>query len=168
MKRKHPVEIKETISFHCELCDYETSKKIELKRHTKSHSYTFENNACKCNECDFTGKNAWTLQSHNGKVHSKNFKCGLCDFPAKDLETLNLHLITCEIYECNKCEHVAKKISSIKKHMHISKDCNSSTIHHVKIDRNDNEEADNKEYEQIELFEKENLQKQTYRMKFTA
>ena len=92
------------------------------------------------------------MQIHNGKVHSQNFECGLCDFPAKDLETLNLHLITCEIYECNKCEHVVKKISSIKKHMHISKDCNSSTIHHVKIDRNDNEEADNKEYEQNELF----------------
>ena len=92
---KHPVETQETISFHCELCGYETSKKIELKRNTKSHSYTFENNTCKCNECDFTGKNAWTLQSHNGKVHSKNFKCGLCDFLAKDL---NLHLITCVIY----------------------------------------------------------------------
>ena len=59
----------------------------------------------------------------------------------------------------NVTEHVAKKISSIKKHMNVSKDCNSSTVHHVKID--------NKEYEQNEFFEKENLQKQTYRMKFT-
>ena len=123
-----------------------------MKRHKKSHSYTFEDNNCKCKECDYVGKNAWTLQIHNGKAHSQSIDCGLCDFPAKDLETLNLHLKTCEIYECDNCEHVAKNISSIKKHIHTSKECNTSTVHHVKIDRNDDEEANEKEYEQADLF----------------
>ena len=54
------------------------------------------------------GKNAWTLQIHNGKAHSQSIDCGLCDFPAKDLETLNLHLKTFKMYECDQCEHVAK------------------------------------------------------------
>ena len=142
MKRKHPVPNEETINFQCEVCDFKASRKIELKRHAKSHSYKFENNTMKCIECDFKGKNAWTLQIHNGKAHGPDLECGLCDFPSKDLETLNLHLKTCEIYECNKCEHVAKKISSIKNHVNNSKDCNSSTVHHVKIDRNNDEIAD--------------------------
>ena len=65
-----------------------------------------------------------------------------------------MHLKTCEIYECANCEHVAKTISSIKKHMHINKkECHDSAIHHVKLDRNNCEEADYKEYEQEELFE---------------
>ena len=49
MKRKHPVENKETMTFQRDICKYETKRKIELKHHTKSHSYTFENNKCKCN-----------------------------------------------------------------------------------------------------------------------
>ena len=126
MKRKHPVE---TVTFNCDVCEYETKSKIELKRHTKSHSYTFSDNRVKCNECDFVGNNAWTLQIHNGKSHSQNIDCGLCDFPAKDIETLNMHLKTCEIYECANCEHVTKSISSIKKHMHMNKrECQDSSM----------------------------------------
>ena len=89
------------------------------------------------------------MKIHNGKVHSLNIHFRLCDFPAKDMETLNLHLKTCEY---NECEHVAKNISSIKKHMSISKDCIARTVNHIKIDRNDDEEAATKEYEQDELF----------------
>ena len=148
MKRKHPVE---TEIFQCDVCDFETKKKIELKRHIKSHSYKYDDGKMKCNECDFIGQNAWTLQIHIGKEHNQPIDCGLCDFPAKDLETLNLHLKTCEIYECNNCEHVSKSISSIKKHIHNKQECKETTIHHVKIARNNDEEADATEYEQSEL-----------------
>ena len=65
-----------------------------------------------------------------------------------------MHLKTCEIYECNDCEHVAKTISSIKKHIQNNKkDCYETTIHHVKLDRENDEEAVDKEYEQEELFQ---------------
>ena len=152
MKRKHYEKTKEPVTFQCEFCEYETKRKIDLKRHTKSHSYTFEKDKCKCNQCDFTGNNAWTLQIHNGKSHNESIECGLCDFVAKDLDMLNLHLKTCEIYECNQCEHVSKKISSIKNHVKGNNDCISSSVHHVKIDRHNDEEADSKEYRQDELF----------------
>ena len=105
-----------------------------------------------CTECDFKGNNGWTLQIHNGKAHGSTLECGLCEFQAKDLETQNLHLKTCEIYECDQCEHVAKKLSSIKNHLSNNSDCLSSNVHHVKLDRNDDEEADCKEYEQKDLF----------------
>ena len=27
----------------------------------------------KCDECDFTGNNAWTVQIHNGKVNNNKY-----------------------------------------------------------------------------------------------
>ena len=71
IKRKHPVPIEETMNFQCEVCDFKASRKIDLKHHAISYSYKFENNTMKCIECDFKGKNAWTLQIHNGKAHSQ-------------------------------------------------------------------------------------------------
>ena len=59
----------------------------------------------------------------------------------QDLKTLNLHLKTCEIYECNECECVAKQISGIKKHIKNSNSCRDASIHHVKIDRDNDKEA---------------------------
>ena len=117
----------------------------------RGHTYTEENDMWKCNDCDFKGKNVWTLQIHNGMHHSKPVECGLCDFQAKDFDNLNLHIKTCEIYECNECEHVSNNISSIKKHMKSNNDCSIGTIHHVKISRYSDNEADQKEYEQHEL-----------------
>ena len=50
--------------------------------------------------------------------------------------------------------------------MKNSNDCNTSTVHHVKVDRNDDEKADCKEYEQEELFEWK-FKDEIYKMKFT-
>ena len=59
---------------------------------------------------------------------------------------------TCEIYECNECEFVVKQISGIKKHIKNNNDCRDSLLHHVKIDRANDEEAAAQEYQQSELF----------------
>ena len=152
MKRKHSVKNSEKVAFKCEVCEFESNSKLGLKRHMKSHSYIFEDKKCKCNDCDFTGNNAWTVQIHHGKVHNKNIECGLCDFQSKDLDTLNLHLKTCEIYECNECEFVAKQISNIKKHVKNNIKCKDTMVYHVKIDRDNDEEATVKEYQLCELF----------------
>ena len=64
-------------------------------------------------------------------------------------------------------------MSSIKKHIHTSKECNTSTVHHVKIYRNYDGEADEKEYEQAELFwwtlkcTETIIQKEVFKRKFT-
>ena len=85
--------------------------------------------------CDSTGINAWTMQIHYGKSHSINFECGLCDFKAKNLENLQIHVKTCEIYECENCEFVSKQLSGIKKQMREdNKECGSSSIFHIKTD----------------------------------
>jgi hypothetical protein len=64
----------------------------------KTHSY--KSALFKCEECEFFGTNHLTMEVHLGKEHSANFECGLCEVEAKDLENLEMHLFTCEIYEC--------------------------------------------------------------------
>ena len=92
------------------------------------------------------------MQIHHEKWHERNFECGMCNFKAKDRESLNVHLSTCEIYECTKCEYVALKLSEIKKHIQETDECSSSTIYHVKLDRLDENKTSYKEYEQQEIF----------------
>ena len=52
-------------------------------------------------------------------------------------------------------EHIAKTISDMKKHIAAkNNDFGLSSIFHVKMDRNNDNEADWKEYKQNELFKK--------------
>ena len=107
----------------------------------------------KCEECGFTGKNDWSMQIHHGKCHSKNIECGLCECKVKDKESLEIHLKTYEIYECKNGDHIAKTISDMKKYIAANtNDFGLSSIFHVKMDRNNDNEADWKEYKQNELF----------------
>ena len=149
IKRKHT----EKFPIQCERCDKELKNEHEMKNHIITHTYKYENSELKCEECGFTGKNDWSMQIHHGKCHSKNIECGLCEFIAKDNECLEMHLKTCETYECKHCEYVAKTISDMKRHIAAKKnECGSSCIFHVKIDRNNDNAADWKEYKQTELF----------------
>ena len=103
--------------------------------------------------CDFIGKSEWTLQIHNGKYQSEKIECGLCDSKFTTLDGLDVHLKTCEIYECTNCEFVAKQLSEIKKHVKANKsECAESNIFHIKIDRKNKNETSFKEYEQKEIF----------------
>ena len=70
------------------------------------------------------------MQIHHGKCHSELFECGLCDFEAKTLDNLELHLTTCETYECEEYEFVSKHISGIKKHFLENIKCAYSRICH--------------------------------------
>ena len=159
LKRNHSVANRDQVPVSCELCVVEFESKRELKAHMKSHTYISQNDEdteFKCTDCDFFGKCEWTMQIHFGKNHnSGNIECGLCDFQAKDLECLEMHLKTCEIYECANCIKVFKHLSDIRKHMTDKENvdsCGLSNIFHVKIDRNNSSEASYKEYTQKELF----------------
>ena len=78
---------------------------------------------------------------------------------ASDTENLELHLKTCEIYECKSCEHESKQISKMKKHIAENKEnCGTSCIYHIKIDRNNESEADYKEYKHILKLKQTNLE----------
>ena len=77
---------------------------------------------------------------------------------------LDINLKTCETYECDTCDHVTKTIANMKKHIRESKECESSTIYHIKIDRKDVNEANSKEYKQSEIFWK--IKREIYIYKF--
>ena len=67
--------------------------------------------------CDFLGENRDTMEVHIGKKHTDTFECGLCKFAAGNVDNLELHLATCEIYECHECEIKEKSLSSIKNYV---------------------------------------------------
>ena len=88
-----------------------------------------------------------TMEVHVGKMHSENFECGLCDNKFKDIEALNMHMATCEIYECNGCYFRVKTLADIKKHFQNKhEDDEDVKITHGKVNRKCGEEIDDTEY----------------------
>ena len=146
VRRKHTAKIQEVFLLACKLCTE------EMRLHMINHSYFMQENNLKCEHCEFIGKSDRTMHIHYGKLHCKIIECGLCQFVAKDLENLNLHLKTCETYECDTCDHVTKTITEMKKHIRESKQCDSSSIFHIKRNRNNLNEANAKEYKQSKIY----------------
>ena len=60
----------------------------------------------------------------------------LCEDRFENLEKLELHLKTCEVHECGKCNIRFKSLSEVKKHVEKEHD-NKKTLHHLKMDRSD-------------------------------
>ena len=117
----------------------------EMRKHVASHSYT--NSKFKCDECEFLGGNDATMQVHIGKYHTDKFECGLCYIEEKDQESLEIHLATCEVFECGKCDERLKSISDLKKHIKEKKYPGGfATIHHLKGDRNNCSEISVRQY----------------------
>ena len=81
-----------------------------MKNHMISHTYTYENSEFKCDVCAFD----WTMQIHHGKMHNKKTECGLCEYDATENKNVDIHLKTCEIYECKECGHVTKENSKLR------------------------------------------------------
>ena len=88
------------------------------------------------------------MEVHNGKQHSDKLECGLCDLEVGNFENLELHLTTCEMYQCYKCEkrYKANKIWDLKKHIVDEHNIKNGLIEHLKIARNDCSEVSVKEY----------------------
>ena len=74
----------------CYNCDYASSDKTNLRRHSKTHKGEKLN---KCNQCDYacsrTGKLRIHLKTHSGE---KSNKCNECDFASSDPSSLRRHL----------------------------------------------------------------------------
>ena len=71
------------ITFSCELCDYKTPGKLNLKNHLKSKHL---NQIYLCKVCDYSGKNSRNLRAHE-KTHAAiedKRKCNYCDKKESD------------------------------------------------------------------------------------
>ena len=85
------------------------------------------------------------MEVHTGKCRADNFECGLCEKTEETLENLEIHLLSCEIYECEECQLRSRFLKDLK--IHIEKDHGKITnIYHLKMDRNDSKLVDFKHY----------------------
>ena len=85
------------------------------------------------------------MEVHIGKCCYDYFECGLCEARVENLEKLELHLITCEIYECDTCFVRDKSLSDMKKHIEKEHE-KGKKLNHLKIDREDEQRVNFKQY----------------------
>ena len=130
-KKKHAKK------YNCDLCGQVFENETAGKLHRKTHSFesTFVNTKWEkqsCKNCDFQCNSVYTMEVHIGKCYPNNLECGFCDEKFIDLVSLELHLRTCEVYECSECYIKIRNISEIKRHaVEDHEDCD--VIHHLKI-----------------------------------
>ena len=90
----------------------------EIESHMITHSYRSSGNLnYKCDECDFWGPNSLTMEIHMKKLHYKKIECGLCASEFLDLGSIDIHLQTCETYNCIECRKVFKQLEDVKEHV---------------------------------------------------
>ena len=123
-KRMHKV-------YPCTDCEeiFETVR--DFKVHSYTHSYTStEKNKNKCKNCNFESKCLNTIEVHVGWCRQNNFECGLCGVSFCEKEDLEIHLRTCEMYECESypCWLRCKNLSDMKKHIEEKHDISTVTI----------------------------------------
>ena len=150
-RKKHTKVVTSDFPRKCDLCDMEFRNKRDMKLHINTHSY--KEVQFKCEECDFSGTNEVSMEVHISKIHSEVIECGMCEYEAKDLESLEVHLVTCQTYECKKCGDRFQSISEIKQHMYEKhKGQEFLKIIHAKLDISNSEEIDCKTYYSKDLF----------------
>ena len=106
----------------------------DLKMHLRIN-HTSRENKFKCEDCDYCCENELSIEVHQGKYHSEDFECGLCEYKSGSLENLNIHLSTCECFECDNCFFRVRELSDIRSHMDEEHEQENLKIIHGKVDR---------------------------------
>ena len=115
--KKHTAVDTDIYPRSCHLCEDKFNDVKEMKKHLLTHSY--KKAKFLCDECDFVGKSVVTMEVHIGKKHSKTYDCGLCELETNSTQNLEIHLKTCEAYQCyyyTGCDKRFKTLSELKKH----------------------------------------------------
>ena len=104
--------------------------------------------------CNFSEYSEIGIEVHVGREHGDNFESGLCEYIAEDLENLHLHLLTCEVYKCNKCGNILKNLQDLKQHFFTEHENEKhKTTTHMKQSREDRHSYDTREYCFEDLFQ---------------
>jgi hypothetical protein len=72
------------------------------------------------------------MEVHVGKCNTTNFECRLCELTCDTLETLEMHLASCENYECSVCE--IRFLQDMKTHIENTHH-SSKLLYHLKMNR---------------------------------
>ena len=132
--------------YSCSNCDEIFDTKRDFKVHSYTHSFTnTEKDVNKCNNCNFETESIDTIEVHVGKCREENFECGLCGDEFIGKEDVDIHLKTCEIYECSSCWLREKNMSDMKNHIR-EKHYSSTKLNHLKIERENNFEVNSTSY----------------------
>ena len=91
----------------------------------------------KCEKCNFETTSEHGLKVHQESNHSTSLCCEICELQTKTQPELEVHVVTCEMYTCSKCEFKSKRLSQVKTHLRKKHGSGDHTFHHLKIDRND-------------------------------
>ena len=91
------------------------------------------------------------MDVHIGKCgFGIDYECGFCDVTIEDLSHLELHLRTCEVYECSECFIRRKSLCEMKEHIRKEhEDCKKLT--HLKINLENESDVIFKSYSLSEL-----------------
>ena len=83
--------------------------------------------------CSFSSEH--DLKDHKAEKHKLALICEICDFKAQTKKVLEIHLVTCKIYKCGKCEYKSRCLSSVKTHILKQHGKGDHTLNHLKMDR---------------------------------
>ena len=104
--------------FKCELCDYSSSGSGGLTVHRRSHT---GEKPFKCEVCAFSFRNSSDLKRHKrSHTREKPFRCELCDFRFGRRDHLKVHmrLHTGEKpFKCERCNYRCRQRGNLKAHM---------------------------------------------------
>ena len=134
---------------NCPFCEFTTNSEQGMKVH-KKRKHTVQSFLKTCSLCDKTFKSYHKFRDHKFEHTSWNrskntYSCGLCDVEFENIEDLEVHLTTCEIYQCRYCTKKEKTVSEIKKHAK-SFHTEGAIIDHLKISRVNKEQVCEKMY----------------------
>ena len=107
--------------FRCESCEYQTTRRGNLVRHTqKMH----EGNKYHCVTCDFQTTSSGSLRIHNQSKHGekrkgRRYKCDMCNYQTTDRKNMRRHKQSKhegKKYNCDSCDHQATYIGNLTRH----------------------------------------------------
>ena len=138
--------------FSCTNCDKIFDTKRDFQVHSYTHSFTnIEKDTNKCKNCEFQSESIDTIEVHVGKCRDENFECGLCGDEFLGRKDVELHLKTCEIYECSSCWLRGENRSEMKKHIR-EKQCTSTKLNYLKMERENEFEVSLTSYNLKDIF----------------
>ena len=125
-------------NFQCNHCDYKTTAKDYLRKHTNA---IHEGVTYPCDKCDYRATQTGSLMQHKQSVHEKiRYACDSCDYQAARQYRLQCHILEKHEgmkYSCNQCDYVATtkgRLNNHKKGIHdgISYSCNQCDFRNVR------------------------------------
>ena len=114
-KREHGIPY----DHKCGICEYQSDRPSEVKRHKKSVHNTL-NIEMKCQHCDFEAEELAELETHLQGSHGDAVQlksCDKCKFSAYHGPTLEFHTNSMHNAKCELCSFVGASSSRLKLHI---------------------------------------------------